>query len=149
MIGIKFDPKKMFFDRPAVTRAVSDAARRVLSKFGAFVRQRAKTSIRKRKKSSPAGQPPSSHVGTLRKGILFGYDASQRSVVIGPTILDGHSGEALPALEHGGTTRVVRGRRGRVRVKTVRIEARPFMQPAFEHEKQASLPSMWRDSVKP
>lgn len=55
--------KGNFFDRKAVLAAVDKATLRVLSKFGAFVRRRAKSSIRKRKKASPPGQPPSSHSG--------------------------------------------------------------------------------------
>ncbi|MCL4743749.1 MAG: hypothetical protein KJZ54_16250, partial [Phycisphaerales bacterium] len=66
--------KQMFFDRPKVRRAVDAARRKVLSKAGAFIRQTARTSIRKRKGSSKPGNPPHSHVGLLRRFILFGYD---------------------------------------------------------------------------
>jgi len=39
-------------------------------------------------KGVPApGSLPSSHVGTLRRLIFFGYDLSARSVVIGPAPL--------------------------------------------------------------
>ena len=86
MIG--FDIKRMFFDRQAVISKVDAATRRVLSRFGAFVRRSAKSSIRKRKKAAPPGQPPSSHTGLLKKFIFFGYDADRRSVVIGPTRLN-------------------------------------------------------------
>ena len=43
MIG--FEIKRMFFDRQAVISKVDAATRRVLSKFGAFVRRSAKSSI--------------------------------------------------------------------------------------------------------
>jgi len=66
--------KHMFFDRPRVVAAVDRTKRKALSRGGAFVRQSAKTSIRKRKGSAPPGKPPRSHEGSLRRLILFGYD---------------------------------------------------------------------------
>jgi len=66
MIGVTIDQAKgMFFDRKAVTSAVDRTERRVLSRFGAFVRRGAKSSIRKRKRAAEAGMPPSSHTGLL------------------------------------------------------------------------------------
>ena len=141
MIGMV--TKTMFFDRKAVTAKVDRASRKVLSKFGAFVRTTAKSSIRKRKAVSKPGQPPSSHVGLLRKLIYFGYDESRRSVVIGPTPLNGKA-QAPPLLEYGGRARL-HGRKGQAVVATYR--ARPFMGPAFEQE-QKKLPRIWTDSVK-
>jgi len=137
--------KGLFFDRKRVTNAVDRTTRRVLSKFGAFVRTRAKTSIRKRKKSAPPGQPPSSHTGLLKKFIFFGYDQHQQSVVIGPVKLNAKGQEVPHVLEEGGRTAISYGRN---RGKRIRVEARPFMGPAFEKEKQESLPDMWRDSIR-
>jgi hypothetical protein len=72
MIRMTFRAAKQgFFDRALVQQKVAKAERRVLSRFGAFVRTRAKTSIRKKKGTSPPGSPPHSHVGLLRKFILF------------------------------------------------------------------------------
>ena len=110
MIGMV--TKAMFFDRKAVTDAVDRAARKVLSKFGAFVRTAAKHSIRKRKAVSQPGQPPSSHAGHLRRLIFFGYDPARKSVVIGPTPFRSEA-EAPPLLEYGG--RAVRQLTGRAR----------------------------------
>ena len=142
MIG--FEIKQLFFDRQAVTSRVDPATRKVLSKFGAFVRRTAKGSIRRRRKAAPPGSPPSSHTGLLKKFIFFGYDPDQRSVVIGPTRLDRRGqGEAPSLLEYGGQTTLVRG--GKRERATYR--ARPYMGPAFEKE-QPKLPAMWRDSVK-
>ena len=142
MIG--FEIKRMFFDRQAVVSKVDAATRRVLSRFGAFVRRSAKSSIRKRKKAAPPGQPPSSHTGLLKKFIFFGYDADRRSVVIGPTRLNQKGrGEAPPLLEYGGKATLVR----RGKKKRVTYQARPYMGPAFEKEKP-QLPAMWRGSVR-
>ena len=135
--------KSMFFDTAKVKKAVSTGTRKVLSKFGAFVRTAARHSIRKRKAVSEPGQPPSSHVGLLRKLIYFGYDPSRKSVVIGPTPLHG-TAEAPPLLEYGGRARR-RGRKGHNVMASYR--ARPFMGPAFEREKP-KLPAMWAGSVK-
>ena len=91
----------MFFDRQAVVEAVGRANAKVLSKAGAFIQRRAKSSIRKRKRVSDPGQPPSSHVGTLRNLIYFSFDPPTRSVVVGPTPL-GSTGIVPPVLEYGG-----------------------------------------------
>lgn len=141
---IHFEFKQLFFDRQAVISKVDAATRRVLSKFGAFVRRSAKSSIRKRKKAAPPGQPPSSHTGLLKKFIFFGYDAARQSVVIGPTRLNQKGrGEAPPLLEYGGNTTLKRGGKKR----RVTYQARPYMGPAFEKEKP-QLPAMWRGSVR-
>ncbi|MHB1158233.1 MAG: hypothetical protein ACYC26_15520 [Phycisphaerales bacterium] len=138
MIG--FDIKQLFFDKPAVIGKVDRATRKVLSKFGAFVRTTARHSIRPRKKPSPPGSPPSSHTGLLKKFIYFGYDPSKRSVVIGPVRLSEQGrGEAPHLLEYGGVWRIGK--------KVAHYSPRPFMRPAFEHEKP-KLPAMWAGSIK-
>jgi hypothetical protein len=135
--------KEMFFDSKAVASAVDAGVRRVLSKFGAFVRQTARSSIRKRKAAGKPGSPPSSHVGTLKRLIFFGYDTAARSVVIGPAPFRSVV-EAPPLLEYGGTASR-KDRRGRRH--SVNYKARPFMGPALEKE-LPKLPPMWVGSVK-
>ena len=143
MIGMTFQAAKGgFFDREKVKRSVDASTRRVFSKFGAFVRQRAKTSIRKRKGTSPPGSPPYSHVGLLRKFVLFAYESQRRSVVIGPTLTKEGS-RAPRLLEHGGDAVI----EDRGKKRHVRYRPRPFMQPALEAEKP-KLPALWRDSVR-
>jgi len=145
MIG--FDVKRMFFDTKTVRSKTDKATRRVLSKFGAFVRQTAKRSIRKRKKPSEPGKPPSSHIGLLKKFIYFGFDVVRRSVVIGPVRLSQKGrGEAPSVLEYGGNV-TMRPRHREGKKSRARIRPRPFMGPAMEKEKQ-QLPALWRDSVK-
>ena len=143
MIGVTINQAKgMFFDRKAVSGAVDRAERRVLSRFGAFVRRGARSSIRRRKRISEPGQPPSSHTGLLKRNIFFLYEPLRSSVVIGPVLL-GKGTDAPRLLEHGGVV-TRRKRKRRVRVK---YKPRPFMGPAFEREKP-KLPKMWRDSVR-
>jgi len=137
MAGLKIT--HLFFDSAKVVRSVDKSTRKVLSKFGAFVRRTAKQSIRKRKTSSAPGAPPSSHTGLLKRFIFFGYDPQKRSVVIGPERLDQKNTDAPHTLEYGGRTTVDK--------KRIKISARPFMGPAFEKEKP-NLPSIWKDSVK-
>lgn len=141
---IRPDIKQFFFDRERVIKAVSRARRIALSKAGAFIRTRARTSIRKRKGVSEVGSPPSSHTGALRKGILFGYDPARESVVVGPV---GFRGSTAPAaLEFGGpSTRLVRGEE-----VPIQIGPRPYMRPALEKEIAAgTISKAWADSVRP
>ena len=145
MFGLRpSEAQRAFFDRAGVIAALTAAERRVLSRFGAFVRQRARTSIRTRKAVSAPGSPPSSHVGLLKQFIWFAYDPSHRSVVIGPVRLNAkNSGDAPRLLEYGGAaTRLRRGRMVRMN-----YQPRPFMRPAFERE-LSQMPPLWRDSIR-
>ena len=151
MINMKI--KALFFDRPKVRRAVDRAKRRALSRAGAFIRQRARTSIRKRKGVSLPGQPPRSHEGSLRRLILFGFDRASDSVVVGPARLN-RPGEAPSTLEFGGratvTRRRTRPRKDGKRViesRRVRIAARPYMGPALQKE-LPNIPKAWANSVR-
>jgi hypothetical protein len=161
---IKVDMRASFFDSPKVIKAVDKATRRVLSKFGAFVRTRARSSIRKRKKSSPPGSPPSSKTGTLRRFLYFAFDFASKSVVVGPQALQSVKDADAPSrLEYGGTlkgdgrTITLRNpgglgkKPGNTQVNltgTLKYPARPYMGPALKAE-LPGLPAMWRDSVRP
>lgn len=149
-----YDVKRLFFDSRAVTSRVDPAKRRVLSRFGAFVRTRSKSSIRKRKAASRPGAPPSSHTGLLKKFIFFSYEPQKESVVIGPEKLSGRAGRDVPEiLEDGGRTvmqviAVIDGKRkqqhagvgiigagGRVKDKQGRIVRKKDVQ--FRHSRNA------------
>ena len=171
--GLSIEVKKLFFDRRKVLDKIGRANARSLSKAGAFVRRRARSSIRRRKAVSQPGSPPSCHstdkVATL-KNILFAYEPRRQSVVVGPVKLHGHqyvgsvltSGTVPETLEFGRTVGlrekmvgkrwVSMGRRrprpGQpVRVRKATIRARPFMRPALDHEAD-SFPELWADSVR-
>lgn len=151
-----------FFDRQKVLKPADRAARRVLSKFGAFVRTTARTSIRYGKKSSAPGAPPTAHRGasrvkTNKKGVskrqaysplrdflFFAYEPTRQNVVIGPALLrDRGGGRGLQALEDGGPVTLGKG----ARAKQVRLRAFPFMGPAFRRELK-TLPALWAGSIK-
>jgi hypothetical protein len=142
-IGFRIQQAKgLFFDRQKVQSAVSRAERRVLSKFGAHVRQDAKQRIRRRKRPSRPGESPTNQTGLLKRHIYFVFDPDRRLVVIGPILLNRSTG-APATLEHGGQTEIATRRRKRVRVE---IESRPYMGPAFQQE-LPKLSALWRDSV--
>jgi hypothetical protein len=162
--GRSFMAVEWFFDSPKVTRAVDKASRRVLSKFGAFVRRTARQSIRKPRKvaigkltdiqrahyrktkerpfaSSEPGKPPRNLTGKLKDNILFWYDVHEQSVTIGPAAFNAGI-DGMGSLEQGGIILTSGFNR-----KLVRIEARPFMRPALARE-LPKLDAMWRDSVR-
>lgn len=169
MNGLKFEVvKTQFFDR-AVTKHLSTQAKRVLSKFGAYVRRSSKQSIkparrksqsdlteRERKRfeirlrewsegrlktrpkrpmepSKPGDPPRSRFKGSPIKLIFFLYDPRSESVIVGPIAYGRRGGVATEALEYGGRSINDRGR-------SVHIENRPFMRPAF----QSHLPDLAR-----
>lgn len=127
--------QSQFFDRKSVLSRVDKAKARLLSRFGAYVRQRARSSIRKRRKISAPGQPPSSHEGSLRKFLYFAYEPGRDSVVIGPALLRSADGRAPALLEYGGATTV----RGSGTGRRLRYRPRPFMRPAFAAEIRGKL----------
>jgi hypothetical protein len=143
-IGLRLkQAQSQFFDRAKVQRSVSRAERRVLSRFGAYVRQDARSRIRRRKRPSRPGESPTNQTGLLKRNIFFVYDEARRSVVIGPIRLN-RGTDAPATLEHGGVV-LIRPRNGPP--ETVVYLPRPYMGPAFENEK-SRLPELWRDSVK-
>lgn len=164
---------KLFFDSPAVLRAVDRARRQVLSKQGAFLRTRARSLIRPRKTASAPGKPPHSHTGILRRFLYFAFDPAPRSVVVGPArtnqVFFGSDGKPVTGtvpnvLEYGGQIAIRevfkwgRWRRADLRSKRrlaglptrlhkVTIAERPYMRTALALERKA-LPALWRDSVR-
>jgi hypothetical protein len=148
---VKFElARASFFDREAVIKAMDRATRKALSKAGAFVRTRARSSVRKRKAVSEPGSPPSDHGGALKRLLFFAWDAQSRSVVVGPVPFEaarstGQRPRAPEALEEGGpvTATTRRGKR-----LNLLYRARPFMGPALEAEVAAgTIPEQFRGSL--
>lgn len=135
--AIKF--RLMFFDTNAVKTAIDRRTRRALSRYGAFVRTRARSSIRKRKKVATPGTPPSSHAGDLKRLIFFAFEPVEKSVVIGPVPFK--EGTAPALLEEGGRTTVHEDGRARVR----HYREFPFMGPADQKERP-KLSTFFSDS---
>lgn len=140
--------KKTFFDRAAVADKIPPAIKKALSRFGFFVRQTAKKSLKYGDKPSKPGQPPTVHRSAkflrkkkvkgkvklqgsspLRELIFFGYEATDKSVVIGPAI--GGSKSGAPHIQEYGGNGIIESRGRRV---SVRFPSRPYMQPAFDKQ---------------
>lgn len=175
MFSLDINVKRLFFDRARVKSWMDAKTRAGLSRAGSFVRQRARSLIRFRKrKVSEPGKPPFAHVkGTFAslRTILFAVDPARRSVVIGPVRLNAKSfqngilqrGVVPNVLEFGGQQGIreeqlsgglwVKAgrrskRRGRpTRVRTATYKPRPFMAPALAAEAH-TLPKHWAGSVK-
>lgn len=174
---LRFDvnqAKSYFFDRP-ITKSLDQAARKALSKFGAFVRTSARSSIRRRQRPSDAGSPPSSHTGILKRFLFFAYDPFRKSVVVGPAktnqVFFRQNGQPVrgtvpEVLEYGGDITLLEVqypsgnwfrhdirasiREGAMpkRFRTVQISARPYMSPAYEKNRNL-LTGLLRDSMRP
>jgi hypothetical protein len=143
--------RRYFFGRQAVVSAADRTKKRVLNRFGAFVRTKARQSIRKRKRVSRPGEPPTNRKGQLKRFLFYGYEPQRDSVVIGPAKLNGSKFSIPEVIEHGGKTTVSvrqkkRGKRRRNH-KRITYAARPFMQPAFQNEQQ-KLPQLWKDAIQ-
>lgn len=106
------------FDKSRVIAMMEKRMNSALHKFAAFIRQRDRSSIRKRKKSSRPGEPPSSHTGLLRKNIFFAMDKSRNVMLVGAVRLNqiGFTGKSFTksvrglapqTLEHGGEVAVL------------------------------------------
>jgi hypothetical protein len=148
-----------FFDREAIEKKIDAQMKRVLSRFGAFVRQRDRSSIRYRKAVSAPDGPPSAHrsmnrtktnkkgitktqsVSPLREFIFFTYDDSEGrpGVVIGPTLLNGSKPDVLRIIEEGGDETFTDAK-GRTITKHYR--PRPHTGPAFQTELKSTLPGL-------
>ena len=120
--------KSTFFDSPAVKKAIDKGTKKALSKCGAYVRTKSKTSLRYKDKPSKPGAVPSVHrsgkftrttvnrktgasvtraTSPLKELIFFGYDAGKKSVAIGPVAFNKKTGTPS-RLEHGGSFQITR-----------------------------------------
>ena len=142
------DVKKLFFDKAKVVRAVSKAARKTLNHIGGLIRLTARRSIKQaanHNSVSRPGKPPLSHTGLLKRFIMYAYDPSKESVVVGPVLLGGRRGKDAPhTLEFGGSTKVNSRRFGERR--NVFIKARPYMYPALEKNQQ-TICKIFKNSI--
>lgn len=173
--GLRASVKNMFFDRAAVRQYLNDHDRKSLSRAGAFVRKRGKSLLRRRKRVSAPGEPPSVHstdsYATL-KNILFAWDPSTRSVVVGSVGLNVKSvfGGTLAAgvvpqvMEFGGTLGVIefQNRRGNwnradlrsrrrwagrpLRTRYSHYKPRPYMGRALAMERH-NIPRAWATTL--
>lgn len=113
---VTFAVKESFFDRPKVIKALGRAKRKALSKAGAFVRKRARSSLRRRKKPSAPGSPPSAHSkdNASLKTILFAFQTQGETAIVGPVALNQVNftiesvTSTVPGLHERGETAIIR-----------------------------------------
>lgn len=146
--------KELFFDRPAITKAIGRGERPALSKAGAEVRRDARRLLKYRKGPASAGQPPHVHrsdhysktirsrktgltrqqpASPLRELLFFVYEPATHGVVIGPVGFGkAAAGQGAPEVEEFGGTVTRRVRRS---VKRVGGKARsPAQAAAFRRK---------------
>jgi hypothetical protein len=173
---ITMKAKNLFLDRQEVIAALGRARMKVLGKAGAFIRKRARDSIKSKAPLKPpkwsanrgvraaqrkafrakqaarvaaTGRPPFSHTRGLNlRTIFFAFDPGTETVVIGPVRLDKTHGEASRVLELGGTERITRRRRGRTVTMTGHYRPHPFMGPALDAE-LPNFPALWNNAIRP
>lgn len=116
-MNVTFQVRESFFDRPKVISALKRAKRRALSKAGAFVRKRARSSLRRRKRASAPGSPPSAHASSSHpslKTILFAFQPASESTIVGPVQLNQVNftvesvTSTVPGLHERGETAIIR-----------------------------------------
>jgi len=168
--------KGLFFDVPYVVERIGAKNAELLSRAGAWVQRRARSSMRRGKKGpSAVGTPPHAHskdaVATL-KNILFAYDPHNDSVVVGPVRLNQFNQNAatlgnitVPQIhEFGGSVNIResssnKGRTWRrrdmrrnprtweiYRTRRAVYPERKFMEPALIAE-APNFPDLWTGSV--
>lgn len=164
-----------FFDRAKVMSRMADAKREALADAGAWIRTVARNSIRRRKRRSFAGEPPTNRTGILKKFLYFAFDFVRNTMVVGPVptgqvFFDGDGrpvkGTVPGVLEHGGEINVLEvqlrpggkwfrrdlratRREGHLpqRFRKCQIAPRPYMAPALE-KSASKIPEFFRDSVR-
>lgn len=130
---------RAFFSSAAVSRAIDARTRRVLAKFGAYVRRAAQTSMRPAptvvgprgpvEATAKPGKPPYTHGRRLlRRLLFFSYDAGRKSVVIGPVRLAETALRRVPRLQEEGGWASRPGQGG----GNARYAPHPYMKPAFD-----------------
>ena len=171
MTTVNVSVKRSFFDRAAVINEIGKWNAAALGKAGAYVQRRARSSMRRRKKPSAVGSPPSAHstdaVASL-KNIWFAYDRENQSVVVGPLRLNQvqqswitGANTTVPGIHEFGdvvTVREVSSNKGKTwrrrdmrrnprtwetfRQRRAVYKPRPFMAPALAKE-MPNFPSLW------
>lgn len=157
MIRPKFSLERVDLKVDRMIRRTEKANVRALFRISAFIATTAKRSMRKRKKASPPGTPPSAHEGDrfgrgflLRELMQFEVERKNLSAVIGPkkirskTLGKVRARKPVPNLhEFGGALRY---EDDQGRGKRAVYPARPYMAPALEKARaNDKLRGAWGD----
>lgn len=118
MLTVTGEIQSRFFDRQRVIESIGRANARRLSRMGAFVQRRARSSLKrsgKSRRSAARGRPPRVHSTNdtvSLKNIQFGLNSDDAGVVIGPVKLHQKNNFSDPSktvpelLEFGGAVRI-------------------------------------------
>ena len=168
MIGITLDKVKGSFDASTILWPTKAFVKTLLHKFGGYVRQTQRNSM-KRSKIGPLGgpipslpgQPPRRRPGKnpdIKETVFYYADPVRKDVVIGMVLLRNKSamGEPMPGvLEYGGTSIIRTGRwskktgnagRG---MKAITVAPRPSAVPAFKKAVKKYLQDLIREGIMP
>lgn len=156
--GVDFKVTKLFVDTRKIVDRYERARKRPQLRAGAKVRKIARRSMRRRKKASRAGSPPSVHSGEPNlRTIFFAWDPAIDGVTVGPVRLSGEDPDprAPEVNEFGGTavrTLIVfagqkpnRRPAGKKKIRA-RYPKRDFMMPATETMAE-KYPEEWKDAI--
>ena len=120
--------KKSFLDVQMLSNRMDNGTRIALLKAGGLMRRHVRGyKLRRRKGTSQPGRPPNIHTtgsGVNLRHVLFSWDDSSRSMIVGPVFFKRTLGQPVPQLLEGGG--------GAYR-------ARPYMRPAFEELQNKGL----------
>lgn len=131
---IEFEPEKL-------VESMGTGEARALRRVGFATREAAQASIVPGNMSSRPGQPPHDKTGTLKRWILYEFDKSTGSMVIGAKLLRRKSKDVVTTLEHGGRSITAQARQ-------ITVERRPFMQPAFNQAIRHTVPTAFQDCIR-
>lgn len=106
---------KIVDESRAVLARLGQNERKALLALGKYAQKAAKHSLRTKAGPAPAGAPPHSHTGTLRRHIYYRLTPAP-SVIIGPLRLPGTTYAVPGTLEYGGPIPRMRNKRRRIRV---------------------------------
>lgn len=140
-----------FFDSKKVKKRIDWAKKKNFSTMGRYIRKRARTSIKRRVRKSPAGGPPHAHAksGNLAslKAIFWFYDFAKETLAVGPVIFNSRTTDRPGGNVHefGGHVRKKTKSGKHVRAN---YPKRPFMGPALDAEiADGIVPKVWKDSI--
>jgi hypothetical protein len=130
---------------------VGAAARKALTLQGIDIRRTAKRSMKTVKDGRPSapGSPPHRVTGLLADFLLWRYDGTAMSIVVGPVLLSGskNTSPTIPEILETGGTEVALVRRGKEwKRRPVVIAPRPYMAPALKRS-QEKLSTFWANSL--
>jgi predicted ATPase len=129
------------FEPEQLVESMGTGEARALRRVGFATREEAQASIVPGNMASRPGQPPHDKTGTLKRFILYEFDKSTGSVVMGAKLLRRKSKDVVTALEYGG-------RSVTAQAKQITVERRPFMQPAFNKAIRNTVPTAFQDCIR-